>query len=65
MLLPYVFVVPISFRCSCDIDSAVRHKPAKVKAIEVYSMTTYSYDQRIMQQNKDNSMGKKNSIVLY
>jgi hypothetical protein len=49
MSLPYVFVVPVSLRCSCDIDPAVRHKPTKVKAERVYSMTTYAYDQGIMQ----------------
>ena len=49
MSLPYVFVVPISLWCSYDTDPAVRHKPTKVKAVEVYSMTTYAYDQGIMQ----------------
>ena len=49
MSLPYVCVVPISLWFSCDTDPAVRHKPTKVKEVEVYSMKTYAYDQGIMQ----------------
>jgi hypothetical protein len=47
--LPYIFVVPVLLQCSCDIDPAVRHKPTKVKAVKVYSMTIYPYDQGIME----------------
>ena len=49
MSLPCVFVVHVSLRCSYDTDPAMRHKPIKVKAERVYSMTTYAYDQGIMQ----------------
>ena len=49
MSLPYVFVVPFSLQCSCDTDPTVRHKPTKVKVERVYSMTTYGYDEGIMQ----------------
>ena len=41
------------------------HKPTKVKEEIVDPMTTYAYDQAIMQWNKDYSMGKKHATVLY
>jgi hypothetical protein len=47
--LPYISVVPVSLWCSCDIDPALRNKPTKVKAERVYLMTTYAYDEGIMQ----------------